>query len=157
HRIVRCRPSPALVVASIALLVALGGTGVAAVSLAPRNSVGTAAVIDHSLLEQDFKAGQVPAGPPGAPGSALAYAHVNADGTLDETLSKNVEVVALKTPTKKGAPEAEYCLDATAKQAPKNVVATLETARSAGKAISMTMNPAAVDNACADSADAIVT
>ena len=34
------RPSPALVVASLALLVALGGTGYAAVAL-PKNSVGT--------------------------------------------------------------------------------------------------------------------
>ena len=74
HRITRYRPSPALVVASIALLVALGGTSFAAVTLAAPNSVGTRAVINGSLLKQDFKAGQIPAGPAGAPGSALAYA-----------------------------------------------------------------------------------
>jgi len=34
--IARLRPSPALVVASLALLVALGGTGMAAVALVPK-------------------------------------------------------------------------------------------------------------------------
>jgi hypothetical protein len=75
------RPSPAMVVACFALLVALGGTGVAAtVALAP-NSVGTAQLRNNavvstkvrngSLLRVDFKAGQVPAGktgPTGPPG-----------------------------------------------------------------------------------------
>src|SRR6188472_3644904 len=75
----RHRPSPALVVACIALLVALTGTGVAAVSqVVPRNSVGTAqlkpnAVVsakvkNGSLLRADFKAGQIPAGPAGPAG-----------------------------------------------------------------------------------------
>ena len=74
------RPSPALVVAVIALLVALGGSGYAAVALTlPANSVGTTqlksnAVIsskvkDHSLLKADFASGQIPAGPRGAPGA----------------------------------------------------------------------------------------
>ena len=75
------RPSPALVVACAALLVALTGTGVAAVSqLVPRSSVGTAqlksnAVVSSkvkngSLLRADFKSGQVPAGPTGPAGPA---------------------------------------------------------------------------------------
>jgi hypothetical protein len=69
-----------MVVAVIALLVALGGSGYAAVALTlPANVVGTAqlksnAVIsskvkDHSLLKVDFANGQVPAGPRGAPGA----------------------------------------------------------------------------------------
>jgi len=58
----RFRPSPALVVASVALLVALGGTSVAAVALVPRNSVGSEQVIDGSLKSTDFKPGQVLAG-----------------------------------------------------------------------------------------------
>ena len=72
------RPSPALVVALIALSVALGGTGYAAVVL-PANSVGTkqlkknavtaAKVKNASLLKADFKAGQLPAGARGAPGA----------------------------------------------------------------------------------------
>jgi hypothetical protein len=80
------RPSPALVVACLALLISLGGTGYAALKL-PRNSVGTAQlkknavtsvkVRNHSLRRVDFKAGQLPAGrrgpqgpqgPPGPPG-----------------------------------------------------------------------------------------
>ena len=89
----RFRPSPAMVVASLALLVALGGTGIAAVtSTAPPNSVNTAAiktgavtnaklhadavtsskVKNGSLLKIDFASGQLPAGPPGPPGAAGA-------------------------------------------------------------------------------------
>ena len=41
HRVFSRRPSPAMVVAGIALLVALGGTSVAAVTSVPNNSVGT--------------------------------------------------------------------------------------------------------------------
>ena len=85
------RPSPALVVASIALLVALGGSGYAAVALTlPANSVGTAqlksnAVIsskvkDHSLLKADFASGQIPAGPRGAPGAPGAPGPAGARG-----------------------------------------------------------------------------
>jgi hypothetical protein len=81
------RPCPALVVASLALLVALGGTSYAAVVI-PRNSVGTLQlqrnavkaakiapnavrtghVLDGSLLSADFKAGQIPQGPKGDKG-----------------------------------------------------------------------------------------
>ena len=60
--IARLRPSPALVVASLALLVALGGTGMAAVALVPKNSVGSAQVIDGSLQSSDLAGGQVLAG-----------------------------------------------------------------------------------------------
>jgi hypothetical protein len=75
HRIARHRPAPATVIATIALAVALGGTGYAATVL-PANSVGTTQVIDNSLLKKDFKAGQVPAGKPGpaGPSNALAQA-----------------------------------------------------------------------------------
>ena len=72
------RPSPALVVASLALVVALGGTGYAAIRL-PAGSVGTAqlkngAVIStkvkaHSLVAANFKPGQIPAGPAGPAGA----------------------------------------------------------------------------------------
>ena len=72
------RPSPAMVVASIALLVALGGTSIAAVSqLAPNTvgalqlkagSVGTSEVKNRNLLAVDFKQGQLPRGPRGPRG-----------------------------------------------------------------------------------------
>jgi hypothetical protein len=83
----RFRPSPALVVSIIALVVALGGTGYAASTL-PKNSVSSgqikrgavhnsdlargavtsSTVRDGSLLSKDFKPGQLPAGPAGPQG-----------------------------------------------------------------------------------------
>jgi len=82
------RPSPAMVVACFALLIALGGTSVAAVSQLSRNSVGplqlrngavtspklrnsavtSAKVRNRSLLRSDFAPGQLPAGPTGPQG-----------------------------------------------------------------------------------------
>jgi hypothetical protein len=70
-------PTPGTVVASIALLVALGGTAYAA-GVLPSNSVGTAqlqanAVVsskvkNHSLVAADFKQGELPQGEPGPAG-----------------------------------------------------------------------------------------
>jgi hypothetical protein len=84
------RPSPAMVIACVALGVALGGTGVAAtVALAPgsvgttqlrANAVTSAKVLNGSLLKADFKAGQVPAGKPGAAGPAGAAGAAGAAG-----------------------------------------------------------------------------
>jgi len=82
------RPSPALVVACVALGVALGGTSYATVLNVPKSSVGTpqikrnavkarqlapnavrsAHVLNGSLLAADFKAGQIPQGPKGDKG-----------------------------------------------------------------------------------------
>ena len=81
------RPSPALVVASLALLLSLGGSAYAAVAIAP-GSVGTrqlkngavtseklaagavtaSKIKPYSLLSQDFAPGQLPAGQQGAAG-----------------------------------------------------------------------------------------
>jgi hypothetical protein len=70
-------PSPAMVVACIALAVSLSGTGYAALKL-DRNSVGTRElknnavtslkVRNRSLLRADFRSGQIPSGPPGPQG-----------------------------------------------------------------------------------------
>jgi hypothetical protein len=82
----RRRLSYANVVASLALFIALGGTGYAAVTITSKNvrdgsltgkdikngSVASADVKDGSLLSKDFKAGQLPAGARGAPGAAGA-------------------------------------------------------------------------------------
>ncbi len=75
----RHRPTPAIVIACLALTVALGGTGYAAIVL-PANSVGTKQlknnavnsikVANGSLLKADFKAGQIPAGATGPEGPA---------------------------------------------------------------------------------------
>lgn len=93
--VMKYRPSPAMVVAMIALFVSLGGSAFAALNL-PKDSVGTrqlksgavtgaklhnnavssSKVKDHSLLATDFKAGQLPRGsqgpqgPPGPPAGA---------------------------------------------------------------------------------------
>jgi hypothetical protein len=71
-------PSPAMVIALLALFVALGGGAYAALKL-PKNSVGPAQlkknsvtstkVKDGALLAADFRAGQLPAGPKGADGA----------------------------------------------------------------------------------------
>lgn len=85
----KLRPSPAMVVAVVALVGSLGGTSYAAASLA-KNSVGTgqlktgavkvtdiannavssSKVKNGSLLAVDFKAGQLPQGPAGSAGPA---------------------------------------------------------------------------------------
>jgi hypothetical protein len=75
------RPSPALVVACIALAMALGGVGYAAFRL-PANSVGTKQVINHSLLKKDFKSGQLPRGPRGLPGAAGAPGPTGPQGSV---------------------------------------------------------------------------
>jgi hypothetical protein len=114
------RPSPAMVVALLALFVAMGGTGYAALKL-PKNSVkatqiaktavgaseiktggvGTSEVKNRSLLAKDFKAGQLPAGPqglkgdtgaPGAPGTARAYGEVDKDGLQVGDAHRNATV-----------------------------------------------------------------
>jgi hypothetical protein len=58
-----------MVIACLALLVALGGTGYAATRL-PANSVTTVQVKNGSLLSKDFKPGQIPRGPAGPAGAA---------------------------------------------------------------------------------------
>ncbi len=99
-RLRRYRPTPAMVVACIALAVAMAGTGYAATAL-PRNSVGalqlrnnavTAAKVKNgSLLRADFKPGQLipgprgpagPQGPVGPAGPSARWALVRADGTI---------------------------------------------------------------------------
>jgi hypothetical protein len=96
----RFRPSPALVLAMVALFVASATTGYAQVRLA-RNSVTSIHVKDRSLLAKDFRRGQLPrgaqgpigpqgpagaqgpAGPAGSSGSAnIRWAAVRADGGI---------------------------------------------------------------------------
>ena len=99
----RFRISPALVVASAALLVALGETGWATVSQAlPRNSVGTAQLRTNAVTSAKIRNGQIrladlhrtarrpgprgprgltgPAGPPGA--VTRLWAVVNSSGSI---------------------------------------------------------------------------
>jgi len=93
-RLLRHRPSPAIVIACVALLLALGGASWAATAL-PRNSVGAAQlrnnavtskkVKNHSLLRVDFKNGQVPRGPAGPAGPTGAAGPKGATGARGPT------------------------------------------------------------------------
>jgi hypothetical protein len=93
------RVSPATVIACIALLVALGGTSIAATHLGARtvgtaqlknsavtnsklasNAVTTSKVRNHSLLRVDFASGQIPTGPRGPVGPPGAAGHAGARG-----------------------------------------------------------------------------
>jgi hypothetical protein len=91
------RPSPALFVACLALLVALGGTSVAAVKvLAPRNSVGTLQVINKSLLPIDFKTPpKGPRGPAGIPGPAGPAGAAGAKGDKGDKGDAGASATAL--------------------------------------------------------------
>src|SRR2546425_1548054 len=119
HRVQFGRPSPAMVVASIALFVALGGTGYAASQLG--HPAGHAAkkkrkASKHTDSAQDIKlihkeasklkgpkgdvGAQGAAGAPGSPGAAgaagtaRAYGLVSQTGALNATVRKNVVAVS---------------------------------------------------------------
>src|SRR5437868_6266284 len=73
------RPSPALVISIAALVVAMAGTGYAAITIPAhsvghrqlkRNAVTTVNVRDGSLLARDFRLGQLPRGGSGTRGPA---------------------------------------------------------------------------------------
>jgi len=120
------RPSAAMSVALIALIVALSGTAVALpgnntvdsgditngqvkrVDIAT-GAVTSSKVSNGSLLAKDFAPGQLPAGAkgdpgaPGAPGTALAFGRIKSDGTVDAANTKNVAVAAT-------LPTGVYCL-----------------------------------------------
>ena len=99
--------SPATVLAGIALLVALGGTGYAAIVL-PANSVGTAqlrnnAVVtskvkDRSLLARDFAVGQIPAGPAGPAGATGAQGPAGPAGPSGAAANYVVHVTSIDVP-----------------------------------------------------------
>jgi hypothetical protein len=83
------RPSPALVISIISLIVALGGTGYAAVKL-QRNAVKakhiktgavrSSEVKNNSLRARDFRADELPAGATGATGATGAAGALGATG-----------------------------------------------------------------------------
>jgi len=71
--------SYANVTATLALVIALGGTSYAAIKL-PKNSVTSAIVKDRSLLKKDFRPGQLPAGKRGPAGPAGPAGDAGAGG-----------------------------------------------------------------------------
>jgi hypothetical protein len=93
------RLSYANVMATIAVFIALGGASYAALKL-PKNSVGTKQLkreaVTSAKISKGAKralAGAGPIGPPGADGSALAYARVSGSGSLDSAHSKGIVAV----------------------------------------------------------------
>ena len=109
RNLLRQRPSPAMIVACIALMFAMGGTGYAAIKL-PKNSVGSkqirsnavsaSKVKDRSLLATDFAAGQLPAGPQGPAGSAGPAGSTGPRGPSDAIYKRDpsfVDVTGAKT------------------------------------------------------------
>jgi hypothetical protein len=130
--LLRRRPSPTFVVASLAVLVALTGTGIAAVRVAiPAGSVGTAQlaanavtsnkVKNGSLLAVDVKKGQTgkrgaagPAGPAGAAGAAGAAGSAGPIGPTDayfRTLAGPIAVpTSATTLTTLSVPAGKYVI-----------------------------------------------
>lgn len=110
----RRRPSPALVISIIALVVALSGTGYAAFTL-PRNSVTSAQIAngqvrhadlaknavttrnvkDGSLLSSDFKPGQLAAGPKGDAGQQGPKGDAGATGPRGPSFGAAKQVTEL--------------------------------------------------------------
>jgi hypothetical protein len=118
NRIKSLIPSPAIVIAMIALFAALAGTSYAALA---RNSVTTIQVKDRSLLAKDFKSGQLPRGATGAPGpagpagpagptgpagAAKAYARVLAGGDVDDPRARGITDASVSHPS-----AGVYCID----------------------------------------------
>ena len=81
-RLIRHRPSPAMVVACLALLVALTGTSVAAVQALAPNSVGTAQLKPNAVTAVKIKNGNVTA-------AKLARNSVTSSSVLDKSLTAN--------------------------------------------------------------------
>jgi hypothetical protein len=132
-------PRFANITALLALVVATAGTSYAAVTL-PKNSVGSKQlqknsvvskkVKDGSLQATDFAAGQLPkgeqgpAGAKGADGTALAYAYISADGTLNASRSKGITQANVLHNV--GSPgTGRYCISGLP-FTPKHAVATLD-------------------------------
>jgi hypothetical protein len=107
------RPSPALVVSCLALFVAMGGTGYAALKL-PKSSVGTrelrkgavtsAKVKDGSLAAKDFKAGVLSGGgargatgPQGIPGQNGLNGRDGRDGAAGAPGTDGAATVTVRT------------------------------------------------------------
>ena len=126
----RLTPSPATVIASLALLVACGGTAFAGTSLGG-SSVGSTDGRAHVASGKPGPRGPRgpagprgprgpagPAGTAGAPGSAFAYAHVLSNGLVDPATSKNVDIMDL-------VQVGVHCLIVTG-GTPKNVTAMID-------------------------------
>ena len=157
RRLARYRPTPAMIVAIIALVVACAGTATAARVLikdsgqVARGSINTGDLANGrgvSIVDltprtrfrltasrgpegatgprgpqgpQGPRGAEGAAGAKGADGSAIAFAYVNADGTLDETRSKGVNSVATSPASPGGG---VHCFDLV--PSARNAVASID-------------------------------
>lgn len=125
-------PSPAMVVAIVALMVALGGSAYAAAKLNGKN-IKNGTITGNKLKNKTIGTGKLStsavnalkgqkgdAGAKGADGTALAFARVAFNGTVDTSRSKGIGQANV-THTNPGV----YCFSGLS-FTPKNVVATLE-------------------------------
>ena len=126
---------PATVLSAIALFVALGGGAVAYAS----GLISGSHIKNHSIAEKKLTKKAIrqlrghrgprgatgahgPQGPAGPAGTALGYAHVNSDGTLDAANSSGVTATNFTHPG-----PGEYCFQGLG-FTPHNVVATIDSA-----------------------------
>jgi hypothetical protein len=135
-------PTIGAVLGFLGLLIAIGGTGYAAggggsndPGVAPASKAASGASTPSAIASKPKRGPRGkrglrgpagprgltgPTGPGGAvgpAGSALAFAYIGVDNTLDPSLSKNVQLLSIPTP-------GLYCMNVTA-GTPQNVVATL--------------------------------
>ena len=102
-RLLRHRPSPAIVIACLALAIALSGTSYAAVAkLLPKNSVGSRQVINGSLQKADLSKKAVAAlkgnrGPQGVQGPQGAQGATGSQGATGPQGIKGAPAVASVT------------------------------------------------------------
>jgi hypothetical protein len=122
----RLRPSPAMVVACIALVFAMTGAGYAAGMLGPntvgtkqlkKNAVISSKVKNRSLLAADFKAGQLPRGaqgpqgPQGAQGAQGIQGIQGPPGPFPDPLGPGQTVRGSFAVTEAGAAAGNYMID----------------------------------------------
>jgi hypothetical protein len=136
----RLKPSPALLISVIALLVVSGAPATAAQLITGKqvknNSISGKDVKNKSLTKKDFRGSiRGPAGArgakgdpgnPGQAGSALAYARVQSNATLDPAFSKAVTDVKRGT----GFPNGFYCIYGNF--TPRNAQATVDHSQTSG-------------------------
>jgi hypothetical protein len=148
------RPSPALVIALLALFVSLGGTSYAVSKIGSRqvtnnslrskdlrdNTVQSRDVRDRSLLAKDFKAGQLPAGPkgdtgpPGPQGAAAANLIQGSTGDDLVTLQTSEERFPPSgySPTEPGVTGGEWGVTPNTTTVVRDLVGRLDSAPGAG-------------------------
>jgi hypothetical protein len=152
------------VMSTIAVCLALGGSSYAALKLGAGSVTGKQiknGSITLNKLSQSARNALRSPGPPGppgpkgdagAPGSALAYARVQADDTLDSAASKNVTI----TNSVSNFPVAAYvCFGVVG--SPKNVVASIDVSGADSRStVAGTVDPATVQANCPSGSNAIV-